>query len=83
MFTVSNIKIRVFLAILLLTLVTVNEAFSNEITAINFNGDIIGKVIPDGTVIGLKNDILGNVTADSFIVNSKGKIIGGVVPKVL
>ncbi len=80
-FTVSNIKIRVFLAILLLTLVTVKEAFSNEITAINFNGDIIGKVIPDGTVIGLKNDILGNVTADSFIVNSKGKIIGGVVPQ--
>ena len=57
------------------------EALAQEITAINFNGEVIGKVIPDGKVVGLENQLLGNVTADSFIVDSSGHIIGGVVPQ--
>ncbi len=56
-------------------------AFSQEITAINFNGDLIGKVIPDGTVVSFDNEIIGNITADSFIVNGKGEIIGGIIPQ--
>ena len=66
---------------LLVVIATASRAYSNEITAINFNGDVIGTVIPDGSVIGTKNDIIGKVTADSFIVNNKGNIIGGVVPQ--
>lgn len=60
---------------------SVNSALAQEITAINFNGDLIGKVIPDGTVISFDNEIIGNVTADSFIINGKGELIGGVIPQ--
>lgn len=60
---------------------TVGPVYAQEITAIDFNGDLIGKVIPDGTVISFDNAIIGNVTADSFIVNAKGELIGGVIPQ--
>ena len=56
-------------------------AQAQEITAINFDGEMLGKVIPDGKVVGSDNKLLGNVTADSLIVNAKGELIGGVVPQ--
>lgn len=56
-------------------------AVAIEITAIDFNGDLIGKVIPDGKVVSLDNQLIGNVTADSLIVNFDGKLIGGVIPQ--
>ena len=67
------------MAIMLFTLSKV--AVAQEITAIDFNGDLIGKVIPDGSVIGFNNDYIGNITADSLIVNAEGELIGGVVPQ--
>lgn len=57
------------------------QAYAQEITAISFNGEPLGKVIPDGKVVSFDNRLLGNVTADSLIINSDGKIIGGVVPQ--
>ncbi len=57
-----------------------SSAQAQEITAIDFNGEPMGKVIPDGKVVGFDNRLLGNVTADSLIVNAKGELIGGVVP---
>ena len=51
-------------------LITITKnVYAQEITAINFNGDIVGKVIPDGNVISFDNQIIGNITADSLIVN--------------
>ena len=58
-----------------------NNVVAQEITAINFNGEPLGKVIPDGKVVSFDNRLLGNVTADSLIVDSKGQLIGGVVPQ--
>ena len=60
---------------------TAGSALAQEITAINFNGDLIGKVIPDGTVVSFDNEVIGNITADSFIVDSKGEIKGGIIPQ--
>ncbi len=54
---------------------------AQEITAIDFNGSLLGKVIPDGKVVGFDNQLIGNVTADSLILNFDGKLIGGVVPQ--
>ena len=54
---------------------------AQEITAIDFNGDLIGKVIPDGKVVSFENQLIGNITADSLIVDFDGKLIGGVVPR--
>ena len=59
----------------------VNLASAQEITAIDFNGALIGKVIPDGKVVSFDNRLIGNITADSLILNSSGKLIGGVVPQ--
>ncbi len=58
-----------------------NNVSAQEITAINFQGEILGKVISDGKVVSMENKVLGNVTADSFILDNKGNIIGGVVPQ--
>lgn len=57
------------------------NVFAQEITAINFNGEPLGKVIPDGKVVGFDNDLLGSITADSLLINSSGALIGGVVPQ--
>lgn len=57
------------------------SAQAQEITAINFNGEPLGKVIPDGKVVSFDNRLLGNVTADSLIINADGQLIGGVVPQ--
>ncbi|MBQ8660840.1 MAG: hypothetical protein IJ482_00745 [Alphaproteobacteria bacterium] len=54
---------------------------AQEITAINFDGEVLGKVIPDGKVVGADNKLIGNVTADSLIVSFDGKLIGGVIPQ--
>lgn len=54
---------------------------AQEITAIDFNGDLIGKVIPDGKVVSFDNQLIGNITADSLIVDFDGRLIGGVVPR--
>ena len=54
---------------------------AQEITAVDFNGDVLGKVIPDGNVVGFDNRLIGNINADSMIINFDGKLIGGVVPQ--
>ena len=54
-------------------------AEAQDITAVDFSGEQIGKVIPDGTAINFNNEIIGQLTADGFIVNFKGNIIGGIV----
>ena len=57
------------------------NAQAQEITAIDFNGEVLGKVIPDGKVVGFDNRLIGNINADSMIINFDGKLIGGVVPQ--
>lgn len=61
--------------------ITTGIARADEITAIDFQGNLLGKVLPDGVVVNFENKIIGNVTADSLIVNQKGNPIGGVVPQ--
>ncbi len=57
------------------------SGYAAEITAIDFNGDIIGQVISTGTVINPDGDNIGYITADSLILNEHGAVIGGVVPQ--
>ncbi len=75
----SKIK-NIFFAIAA-TFSCANTLWAQEITAIDFNGALIGKVIPDGKVVSFDNKLIGNITADSLIVNSSGKLIGGIVPQ--
>lgn len=76
-----NLKTIKRYTILLSVFLGIGNAYSAEITAIDFNGDLIGKVISDGKVVSYENELLGNITADSLIVNDKGALIGGVVPQ--
>lgn len=79
--TFFSAVITLLLAAGLFLSLPVSQASAQEITAIDFNGDLLGKVIPDGKVVGFNNQLIGNVTADSLIVNFDGKLIGGVVPQ--
>ena len=73
-------NIRFITLALILSIVSFG-VYAQEITAIDFNGDILGKVIPDGKVISMENEIVGNINADSFVLNEDGDLIGGVVPQ--
>ena len=75
---IKNIKLSILTSLLSVLPFVV---FAQEITAIDFNGDILGKVIPDGKVISMENEIVGNINADSFVLNEDGDLIGGVVPQ--
>ena len=56
-----------FLAGVLLPL----KGYTAEITAIDFDGNIIGQVISNGMVIGPDGENIGSVTADSLIINDR------------
>lgn len=77
----SLFKFAILVAVLAIKLCYSTKTMAQEITAINFSGDVIGKVISDGKVVSIENKVLGNVTADSLILDNKGNIIGGVVPQ--
>lgn len=74
-------KIYKLTALLTINVFMIYSASAQDITAINFNGDILGKVIPDGKVISSENKVLGSVNADSLVVDKKDNIIGGTVPQ--
>ena len=59
----------------------VYSAAAAEITAIDFNGNVIGQVISTGMVINADGENIGYITADSLIVDNDNEIIGGVVPQ--
>lgn len=74
---------KIFLAILFITggFSFLSEASATEITAIDFNGKVIGQVISTGMVINGDGQHIGTITADSLILNAQGEVIGGVVPQ--
>ena len=75
---ISNIS-QVLLALGILFSVKTAEAA--DISALDFNGDLLGKVIPDGSVINFDNELIGHITADGFVLNDDKDLIGGVVPQ--
>ncbi len=58
-----------------------NLAQAVEITAVDFNGNVMGQVISTGMVINADGENIGYITADSLIVDDNNEIIGGVVPQ--
>ena len=68
----------VFLAAYMLIPFNVRAA---EITAVDFDGNVIGQVISTGMVINADGQNIGTITADSLILNAQGEVVGGVVPQ--
>ena len=75
---IKNIKIFV-ISLLMLLLPYAGQAA--EITAIDFNGNIIGQVISTGMVISPEGNAIGSISTDSLVLGPNGEIIGGVVPQ--
>ncbi len=57
------------------------KVWAADISALNFNGDLIGKVIPDGAVVNFNNELIGHITADGLVYDDRNDIIGGIVPQ--
>ena len=43
----------------ILVMCNISGIAAQEITAIDFNGDLLGKVIPDGKVVSYDNELIG------------------------
>lgn len=56
------------------------KAYAADMSALDFNGDLLGKVIPDGSVVNFENELIGRITADGFVIDADNDFIGGVVP---
>lgn len=77
-------KISKLNKVILSFIFTINVIFNanaTDISALSFNGDLLGKVIPDGAVINADNEIIGHITADGYVINDKKDVIGGIVPQ--
>ena len=66
---------------LLLSGLKSNAVQAAEITAVDFNGNVMGQVISTGMVINSDGENIGYITADSLIVDDNNEVIGGVVPQ--
>ncbi len=77
--------IRKYIQTIILSLgvffISISCSHAAEITAVDFKGNVIGKIISTGMVISPQEGNIGYITADSFVVSNDGAIIGGVVPQ--
>ena len=76
---ILKIKKLVLALIILMSASVVAEAA--DMSALDFKGDFLGKVIPDGSVISSQNELIGHITADGYVVDDGNNLIGGVVPQ--
>lgn len=54
---------------------------ASDITAVNFNGQVLGQVISSGMVINSDGESVGYITADSLVVGDDEKVLGGILPQ--
>lgn len=78
---INRLKLKVIILSTVLTVFIVTRALASDISAINFYGDLIGKVIPDGTVVNSKSEVIGRITADGYIFDDENSLVGGIVPQ--
>lgn len=57
------------------------RANAADMSALDFNGELLGKVIPDGSVINFDNELIGHITADGYVLNNNDDLIGAIVPQ--
>lgn len=78
---IKSLKINQLILALGMAFIFCGQAKAADISALDFNGSLLGKVIPDGTVINFENELIGNITADGFVLNDKKELIGGIIPQ--
>ena len=56
---IRRLKVKTAFFSAVFTMLMFGNAVASDISALNFNGDLIGKVIPDGTVVNSKSEVIG------------------------
>lgn len=78
---IDIVKLKnILLSTVICVLLSLN-AKAADISAIDFSGTLIGKVIPDGSVVNYNNELVGKITADGFVIDDNNVIIGGLIPQ--
>ena len=78
---ISVVKLKnIFFSTVLCLSLSLN-ANAADISAIDFSGNLIGKVIPDGGVVNYNNELVGKITADGFVIDDNNAVIGGLIPQ--
>ncbi len=77
---VISILKHIVLSVFLIVTISLN-ANAADISALDFNGNMLGKVIPDGSIINFDNELIGHITADGFAIDENNLLIGGIVPQ--
>lgn len=78
---INILKLKTILLSVSLILCMNFNVYAADISAIDFNGELLGKVIPDGGVINFNNELVGHITADGYVVDDNNALIGGIVPQ--
>ena len=78
---IKTLKIKQIALALAVSLLGSISAYAADMSALDYNGDLLGKVIPDGSVINAQNELIGHITADGTVVDENNNLIGGVVPQ--
>lgn len=78
---IKSSKFRQVIISVLILLCVYGRANAADISALDFNGGLLGKVIPDGAVINFENELIGHITADGFVIDNEGEFVGGIVPQ--
>lgn len=78
---ITVLRLRRFILNTFFVLTVSVNAYAADMSAIDFNGNLLGKVIPDGSVISFDNEVIGHITADGFAADESDNLIGSVVPQ--
>ena len=73
---INILKLKTILLSVSLILCMNFNVYAADISAIDFNGELLGKVIPDGGVINFNNELVGHITADGYVVDDNNALIG-------
>lgn len=78
---IKRSKIKYTILSILLQFGLALNVYAADISAIDFNGNLLGKVIPDGSVVSFDNELIGHITADGYAINEENILIGGIIPQ--
>ena len=78
---IKTLNIKQIALMLMMSFLGSASVYAADMSALDYNGDLLGKVIPDGSVINAQNELIGHITADGSVVDDNNNLIGGVVPQ--
>ena len=78
---IKTLKMKQIALVFMMSFLGSASVYAADMSALDYNGDLLGKVIPDGSVINAQNELIGHITADGSVMDDNNNLIGGVVPQ--